>query len=105
MSIRESNPQDECRTSVAVAAAVHQVLETLPALHLHTPVLSSALSALSGLHEDVMVSYIVLITCHYFYTSLLTLLFIPVFLNFSSLCAYFYLILLKLLNSLMHNLQ
>ncbi|XP_063880218.1 kinesin-like protein KIF14 isoform X1 [Scylla paramamosain] len=53
VSIRES-PQDECRVSVGVAAVVHQALETLPATYLHTPILSSALSALSGLHEDAM---------------------------------------------------
>ncbi|MPC61225.1 hypothetical protein E2C01_055291 [Portunus trituberculatus] len=53
MSIREI-PQNECRVSVGVAAALHQVLETLPASYLHTPILSSALSALCCLYEDAV---------------------------------------------------
>lgn len=54
VSIRE-NPQNESRVCIGVAAAVHQVLETLPTTYLHTPILSSALSALCGLNEDAMV--------------------------------------------------
>lgn len=50
MSIQESSPQDTL--PVSVAAAIYQVLEALPACHLHTPVTSSAWKALTDLHQD-----------------------------------------------------